>query len=154
MNLYEWAEMYPEAAAALRAAIMHLGHPGMPTEESDEANVQALVRLEASKRGDRLWRNNVGAGKLENGSFLRWGLCNDSVALNAALKSADLIGIRPIKITPEMVGTTIGQFMSVECKKPSWVYKGTPREVSQLHWAELIYGLGGYAAIVTGPGTL
>ena len=37
-----------------------------------EAEVQNQVRLLASKEGWRLWRNNVGAGELQNGSFVRW----------------------------------------------------------------------------------
>lgn len=149
----EWVTHYPEAAAAL----MHIVLPHsniIHKADTPEAQVQADVRLEVSRRGDRLWRNNVGAGKLENGSFVRWGLCNDSVAVNAALKSADLIGLRRVMITQEMVGSIIGQFMSVECKHADWHWTGTPREISQLHWAELILSLGGYAAIVTGAGAL
>ncbi len=121
---------------------------------TSEAAVQALVRLEASRAGARLWRNNLGAGKLENGSFIRWGLCNDSAAVNAALKSADLIGITPRTITQADVGTVIGQFLSREIKQPGWRYTGTPREEAQLAWCTLITMLGGDACFATGPGTI
>lgn len=154
MTFDEWSLAYPDAAAALQGVVVRLGHPLSTPHDDPEAQAQALVRLEASQLGHRLWRNNVGAGKLETGSYIRWGLCNDSVAVNAALKSADLIGLRRVLITPDMVGSTIAQFMSIEVKRPGWHYTGTPREISQLHWAELILGFGGYAAIVTGPGAL
>ena len=81
-----------------------------------EAEIQQAVRVAASKIGGRLWRNNVGAGKLENGSFVRWGLCNESKTMNEKIKSSDLIGIYPLLITQDMVGTVVGQFWAVETK--------------------------------------
>lgn len=121
---------------------------------SNEAAVSVQVRLEASRLGLRLWRNNVGAGYMQDGSFLRWGLANDSAAVNAHLKSADLIGIRPVLITPQMVGTIIGRFVSREVKASNWRWRGTDREQAQLAWAELVNSLGGDAAFATGEGTL
>ena len=116
-----------------------------------ESDVQARVRLLASQQGWRLWRNNVGAGKLENGSFLRWGLANDTPSMNREIKSGDLIGIRPVLILPEHVGTTIGQFASLEVKHEGWSHRpGNDREVAQKRWASLVNGLGGYAIISTG----
>jgi len=116
-----------------------------------EAEVQSKLRLDASKLGWRLFRNNVGAGKLENGSFVRWGLANDSEQVNKVIKSGDLIGIRPVVITPDMVGSIIGQFASVECKRAGWRYNSNnPRDVAQAKWAELVLLLGGYAIISTG----
>jgi len=115
-----------------------------------EADAQTAVRLAAAKDGTVLWRNNVGAGYLANGSFLRWGLCNDNAALNARIKSADLIGIRPVLILPEHVGRTLGVFCSREVKPPGWKRHATPREVAQEAWAELVRGYGGDAAFTTG----
>ena len=119
-----------------------------------ESGAQSEIRLEASQCGARLWRNNVGATYTPAGQFIRYGLANDSPALNAAIKSADLIGIRPILITPEHVGRVIGQFISREVKKPGWKYTGTDRERAQLAWAQLIVELGGDACFATGRGTL
>jgi len=121
---------------------------------SSESGVLSDIRLEASQRGARLWRNNVGATYTPSGQFLRYGLANDSAALNAAIKSADLIGIRPVIITPQDVGRVIGQFISREVKHPGWKYTGTDRERAQLAWAELINSLGGDACFTTGRGTL
>src|SRR5438034_502134 len=119
-----------------------------------EAGVLSDIRLEASEKGARLWRNNVGATYTPTGQFIRYGLANDSALLNKTIKSADLIGIRPVIITPQHVGSIIGQFISREIKKPGWRYSHTEREQAQSNWAELIISLGGDACFVTSRGTL
>lgn len=119
-----------------------------------ESSVSNIIRLEASQLGYRLWRNNVGALPTPAGQFIRFGLANDSAQLNRKIKSADLIGIRPILITPDHIGMTIGQFISREVKHEGWQYSGTERERAQLAWAELINSLGGNACFATGKGTL
>ena len=114
---------------------------------STEAEVQQEIRKLAAALGWAVWRNNKGAGKLENGSFVRWGLCNDSAALGARIRSADLIGVRPILIGPEHVGQTIGQFVSIECKRSDWRPGNDEHEQAQRRWRDLVAGLGGYALI-------
>ena len=52
----------------------------------NEHDIQTLVRLEASKKGLLLLRKNVGAVYTRGGSFLRYGLANESKQLNDALK--------------------------------------------------------------------
>src|SRR6185437_4671449 len=96
-----------------------------------EAGILSEIRLEASEHGARLWRNNVGATYTDKGDFIRYGLANDSMQLNQAIKSADLIGIRPVLITQDHVGQIIGQFISREIKKPGWRYTGNNRERAQ-----------------------
>ena len=109
------------------------------------------IRLQASKRGWRLWRNNVGAGVLKTGGFIRWGLANESAAMNNAVKSSDLIGIRPILITQEHVGKVIGQFVAIEVKHSMWKFnKKDNREKAQKVFLDLINKLGGYAIFSTG----
>jgi hypothetical protein len=119
-----------------------------------ERNIQDKIRLEASAKGVRLWRNNVGAVKYPDGSFVRFGLANDSASINAVFKSSDLIGIRPVVITQEMVGTTIGQFVAREVKPDWWVYKNTNHEQAQKSFIDLINSLGGDAAFCNREGTL
>lgn len=156
MFIDQWAARWSIPADAIQDLRRTLGmvHHGRPDSSLSESAIQSLVRLEASEKGCRLWRNNVGATTMPDGSFLRFGLANESAGMNKRIKSADLIGIRPVLITPAMVGWTIGQFMSREVKAADWQYKGTEREVAQLRWAELIISLGGDAAFATNKGTI
>lgn len=161
MNLSEWAARWciaPEALEDLAHRVLNLdggprdGHHSAPLSE---AAVQTACRVEASRLGRRVWRNNLGVTQdHETGSFVRYGLANDSAAVNSRLKSADLIGISPRIIQPLDVGGIIGQFVSYECKPAGWRYTGTDREVGQLAWATLVQSLGGDARFVTGLGQI
>lgn len=119
-----------------------------------ENYVQSLVRLEAGRRGVKLWRNNVGVLNDETGRPVRYGLGNDSPALNKAIKSGDLIGWRPLRVTHALVGARIAQFVSRECKRPNWNFTATEREKAQLRWAEAVNADGGDACFVTSEGSL
>jgi hypothetical protein len=119
-----------------------------------EAAILNLVRLEATQRGCRLWRNNVGATYTKDGSFIRYGLANETKQMNTVIKSADLIGIRPILITPAHVGMVLGQFLSREVKTEGWRYTATDREKAQMAWAHLIISLGGDAGFTTGASSI
>lgn len=129
--LQELAELYPTDP-----------HP-VPTPQGSEASVVAARRLAASQRGARAWRNNVGAYVDERGNHIRYGLANDSAQLNTRIKSADLIGIEPVLIGPEHVGTVIGRFFAEECKRPGWVFKGDTHETAQQAFLQLVSALGG-----------
>jgi len=121
---------------------------------TSEAELQTKIRLEASQKGIRLWRNNVGAVHTAEGHFLRFGLANESAQMNKKIKSSDLIGIRPIVIQPHHVGLTIGQFVAREVKAPNWKYKATEREIAQQRFLELVKKLGGDAVFANSVGTL
>jgi len=113
-----------------------------------ESSVQAQIRLLASQRGWRLFRNNVGVMTREDGVPVRFGLANDSKAMNQTYKSGDLIGIRPVLILPEHVGHTLGIFTSIECKHPDWKPSDKDeRYLAQCRWRDLVLSLGGYAVI-------
>ena len=154
MQLDNWAARWriPAAALAELRTSMGIAEPAIRVPAGvSEAATQQLIRLEASKRGARLWRNNNGATFDESGRMIRYGLANDSVALSKQIKSSDLIGITPHYVTAADVGRIIGLFTSIECKRPGWKYKGTPREVAQLAWINLVLSMGGVARFATGP---
>lgn len=157
-RIIQWAIKYrvpAEALAELRGIFALDGSGAMPIiAGNSEAAVQSIVRLEAARKGFRLWRNNVGALLDSRGVPVRYGLGNDSPQVNKRIKSADLIGWKPLLITERMVGSTIAQFLSRECKAPGWHYTGDEHEQAQLKWAELIVADGGDATFCTGDGTL
>ena len=120
---------------------------------TSEAAILNMIRLEAQARGIYLWRNNVGALRTDRGDFVRYGLANESSAINRVIKSSDLVGVRPVIITQEHIGRVIGQFISREAKHAEWKYTATEREQAQLRWIELINSLGGDACFTTGEGS-
>jgi len=158
--LHEWAIAWRIPGAALQDLQHRLGllTPPMtkatPGYGKSEAYSSSAIRLEAGQKGVLLFRNNVGALKDASGRPVRYGLANDSAEVNDAIKSADLVGIRKVLITPQHVGYYVGQFVSREAKEPGWQYTGTEREVAQLAWLNLILANGGDAAFATGAGTL
>jgi len=152
VNLYEWARKWNVPAEAVEDLRSGLGisEPQGESGGESEASLQTRVRLEASRKGLRLWRNNVGAAMDQNGNFIRYGLANESKKLNDSIKSSDLIGIRPVVIA----GIRVGQFVAREMKPADWKYTGTPRERAQLNFIELVASMGGDAAFCNREGTL
>lgn len=97
-------------------------------------------------------RNNSGAAILD-GRSVRWGLMNDSPALNARIKSSDLIGWTTVTVTPDMVGQRLAVFTAVEVKDGS--FKGTPRndrERAQEAFLKYVRDGGGLAAFAASEG--
>ena len=165
MNYAEWAAKHPHAAVELQEM---LGMLPWPTNEDNSGKSenwsQQQIRMKAFRDGAGAWRNNVGAtpAKIQTTcpkgrnpyeikqEPVRFGLANDSMQLNAEIKSSDLILAIPRVITPQHVGQTIAQFGSVEAKKPGWRYTGTEREQAQGNWLALINSMGGYGCFSTG----
>jgi hypothetical protein len=142
--LHEWASEWGVSPHAL-ADLARRFDPGPPVATcGSEGAAQTLVRLEASRLGYRLFRNNTGAFQDESGRWIRYGLANDSKRMNESMKSSDLIGIGPT-----------GQFVAREIKAPGWKYSpNDKRAVAQLNFLTLIDSLGGNACFATGEGTL
>lgn len=154
--LDEWASAWGIPPAAVLDLRQRMGVDGAPPAELEgkpgsEVRQQGLIRLAAAKSGVWLTRNNVGALLDERGVPVRYGLANESKEQNKHVKSADLIGIRPVLIGPHHVGRVIGQFVSVECKHETWRYKGDAHEVAQLAWANFVAAKGGFSCFATGP---
>ena len=116
--------------------------PGPIISERDLQN-QVFVRLN-SRRDVRVFRNNVGVGFigtviaedngkiiLDNARRIRFGLHEGS---------ADLIGWKSVKITPDMVGQKIAVFISAEIKGPH----GRMSE-EQNNWMAQVLFAGGHA---------
>ena len=157
MWLDEWAARWRIPREAILDLRLQLGvDPFAPTQVScvgSEARQQSLVRPEAASMGVWLTRNNVGALIDDTGRPVRYGLANESKAQNQQVKSADLIGIKPILIGPQHVGTLIGQFVSREVKHATWTWQGDKHERAQLNWCNFVIAKGGDAAFCNGPGS-
>ena len=74
---------------------------------SHEHVVQNQIRLALSRGGTRLFRNNTGALRDQNGRLVQFGLCKGS---------SDLIGWQTVVITPDMVGKKVACFVAIEIK--------------------------------------
>jgi hypothetical protein len=157
MTMNQWAIKWGipfEAVEDLRREFGLVSTDPSPISGESEAAVQTRIRLEASRKGCRLWRNNVGGTYTQDGGFLRYGLANDSKQMNDTIKSSDLVGIRPVTIANDHVGRVLGQFVCREVKAADWRYSGTKRELAQLKFLELVMSLGGDAAFANGEGSL
>lgn len=110
-----------------------------------ESAVTSHVRLTAAQENVLLWRNNCGGFYDERGRFVRYGLGSEH-----KLASADYIGITPVVITPDMVGTTIGVFTAVEMKETNWKYNPNNKHVAdQKLFLDAVLKNGGYAGFAT-----
>lgn len=91
-----------------------------------ETNISQLCRIEASKLGATIFRNNVGGLYDKTGRWVNFGLCKGS---------SDLIG-----------WTKDGKFLAIEVKKP-----GKKPTKSQINFLDKVIqdgGVGGTATCV------
>ena len=98
-----------------------------------EHEIQQRIRLGCGRGPVRLWRNNTGALVDQQGRFVRFGLCKGS---------SDLIGLRSLEITPELLGRRIAQFVALEVKTPHGTVSPEQRA-----FLRLVEQLGGMAAV-------
>ncbi len=110
-----------------------------------EQELQKLIMLDAPKHDCLLFRNNSGAFKDLTGRVVRFGLGNTSKKVNDVMKSSDLIGVKCVTITPDMVGQSVGILTAIEVKEPGWDYKSTKRERAQLNFIQLMLSKGARA---------
>ena len=109
--------------------------------------------LGASQLGARMFRNNVGVGwvgKIIKRTHTEITLANPRVLhAGLGLGTSDGIGIRPVTITREMVGTVIGQFVAAEIKVGK-----TPTTADQDNFLKMVNRLGGIGVVVREPDDL
>lgn len=148
----QWAAQWQVPLAAIRDLERRLGiapelHqlPNPLTGTSEAAVSAEAVRQARDFYGAYLWRNNSGAYDASNppSPGTRWGLGNDSKQVNEVMKTPDFVGIWPLPITPDLVGTTVGQFVGIEMKEHGWRFTGRGRERAQMNFGELVLKLGG-----------
>ena len=100
-----------------------------------ETKIQQEIRLALGQRSDlRLFRNET--GKLPDPRTGKW------VQFGLAKGSSDLIGFKTVKITPEMIGKEIAQFVSIEIKTEH----GKLTEVQQ-NWLQKVHDSGGIVGV-------
>ena len=102
-----------------------------------EAPILQETRLEASRIGCRLFRNNRGFFFTMDGRKTRAGL--------EAEGASDLVGFAPITITQEMVGKTVAVLLCVETKKEGWKKPKDEHERKQENFINFINENGGIA---------
>lgn len=127
-----------------------------------ERRIQSEIMLALADHGMTAWRNNVGTGwagsrvtqikrtgavqvepgdvVVRNARPLHAGLCKGS---------ADLVGLRSVIVTPEMVGEALAQFVALEVKRP-----GARPTQEQRQFLEFVGNAGGFARVVRGVGDL
>jgi len=99
-----------------------------------ERQIQAEILSALGKRPDvRLFRNSVGHVEID-GRHITYGLCTGS---------SDLIGLKKLTITPDMVGKTVGVFVALEVKNE----RGRPTK-EQAAFVRMVKDFGGLAGVV------
>ena len=105
------------------------------TLSNSETKIQQEIRLALGQRSDlRLFRNET--GKLPDPRTGRW------VQFGLAKGSSDLIGFKTVKITPEMIGQEVAQFVSIEIKTE----RGKLTDVQQ-NWLQKVKSSGGIVGV-------
>jgi len=119
---------------------------------NSEKKIQTEVLAALGSRPDiRLFRNSGGNGftgevveyqngvaTLYNARRVTFGLCQGA---------SDLIGLKKVTITPEMVGKDVAVFMAVEVKSE----RGRPSK-EQAAFIKMVQGFGGIGAVVKSVG--
>lgn len=121
------------ASLIFAALLMLLLKVSVSQRLASEQQIQQEIRLACSTGDTRLFRNNTGTLRDQNGRPVQFGLCKGS---------ADLIGWKRVTITPEMVGTTHAVFLSIEVKTAT----GRLRPEQQ-QWLDAVQAAGGIAGV-------
>lgn len=157
-ELEKWRQRHGISDAAWRDLQILLAPPitpyKLPPEENSEAFNQTHLRLMASGYEHVLmWRNNLGAYRPEGSRrVVRYGLCNDSAALNDKFKSSDLVGGTPLVVKPHHVGMQLLIFTAIEVKSSKWdPNKNRAHERAQLRFINAVRAAGGIGFFCNEP---
>lgn len=106
-----------------------------------EKDIEKKITMSVQGAGSIVFKNNVGyAQKTDPNTgksyWIRFGLCEGS---------SDLIGITPVKITPGMIGKTVGVFTAIEVKKDVKKSYDKHRMDTQQRFIDFINRNGGFA---------
>lgn len=124
------------------AALYELGQIIGQRQVQHVPNGQDDIRLTVQSWGGMLLRNNSGAYTDKTRRVVRYGLGNDSAALNKVFKSSDYIGIAPG-----------GKFLAVEWKPRGWRYMpGDEHTAAQATFLARVNELGGIGTFATCAG--
>jgi hypothetical protein len=113
-----------------------------------ESTIQNQIMFALGSRPDvRIFRNNVGNGYvgrvlerkpgyivLKQWRRIQYGL---------DVGSSDLVGMKSVVVTPDMVGQRVAVFLSPEVKKPGEGLHG-----AQADWRDMVLAMGGIAGAV------
>lgn len=126
-----------------------------PVKKRTEKTIQSEIFLKLGKRPDvLLFRNNVGVawqGRAKRASKPMTVVLHPGdvlirqpqrVVYGLHKGSADLIGLKKVRITPDMVGQVIARFTSIEVKTKS----GRPSEAQQ-NWERVLKQSGALAGV-------
>lgn len=116
-----------------------------------ESSVQQRIRLDAPNFNIELYRNNSGSLQDSTGRWVRYGLANESKALNEEIKSSDLIGITPVVAYIQDIGwVTLGVFTAIETKPSDWKFnQSDKRAIAQAKFHDIVRKAGGFAGFAT-----
>lgn len=149
----QWQIKYGVSDQALYEFYKLFQPDGTPHEDGkSESATSKKCELMSAKYGVRIWRNNSGATKDENGRVIRYGLGNTSKRINDVMKSSDYIGLIPRKITADMIGDTIAQFAAFEMKKPGWkLIPSDKHGQAQAAFGSIVSNAGGFFSFISSP---
>ena len=136
---------------------------GMPTTELSSADVSFHALRDYVPGDDRRhihWKTTARTNKLMVRQFEETRRAHLAISLSTntdeyaseeefelAVSAAASIGLQAIRITPDMTGQTVGQFIAVEVKKP-----GSGRQSDQQKkFQAMVEGFGGRYALTTSP---
>lgn len=155
-TLDEWATKHGVSKTALYELYSLFQPDGKPHEDGvSESATSKECELVAARCGQRLWRNNNGCLKNDEGTYVRYGLGNTSKKINDVMKSSDYIGIKTRLITLADVGQKIGQFVAAEMKEPNWhMTPGDKRAQAQATFGVVVQNAGGIFRFITHPSQL